>query len=130
VHFPEEVLYRLRRLIPPEWMLGDDASLDAVLERLMSRCHRVPDLIAASVQGRVNPFPRWAEASREYTLSASSLSLDTPTTLGVLDTTSACRLKERSDVVDETLRLPPTLSLLLGRGGSEELPVAPETGPE
>jgi hypothetical protein len=34
-------------------------SLDALLKKLLSRCKRVPDLIADSVCGRVNPFPEW-----------------------------------------------------------------------
>jgi hypothetical protein len=61
VHFPEEVLDKVRRQIPPEWILGDEAALEALLEKLMSRCKRVPDLVANSIGGRVNPFPQWGE---------------------------------------------------------------------
>jgi hypothetical protein len=62
VHFPEGVLDKARMQIPPEWTLGDEAALDALLEKLMSRRGRVPDLIADSVRGRVNPFPEWRDA--------------------------------------------------------------------
>jgi hypothetical protein len=36
--------------------------VDALMGKLMSRCKRVPDLIAESVRGRVNPFPEWRDA--------------------------------------------------------------------
>jgi hypothetical protein len=56
---PKARLRNLRSEIPPEWIVGDEAALDALLERLMLRCKRVPDLIADSVNGRVSPFPCW-----------------------------------------------------------------------
>ncbi len=59
VRFPEAVVDEAQNQIPPEWMLGDEATLDALLKKLLSRCRRVPDLIADSVGGRVNPFPDW-----------------------------------------------------------------------
>jgi hypothetical protein len=41
-----------------KWMSNADA-LQAMLEKLMSRRRRVPDLIGDSRHGRVNPFPQW-----------------------------------------------------------------------
>ncbi len=66
VHFPEEVLYGARRQIPPEWICGEESSLDALLDKLLSRRNRVPDLIADSARARENPFPEWGvqDASR------------------------------------------------------------------
>jgi hypothetical protein len=61
VRFPEAVVSEAQNQIPPEWMLGDEAALAALLEKLMSRRRRVPDLIADSVGGRANPFPDWRE---------------------------------------------------------------------
>jgi hypothetical protein len=59
VHFPEEVVDEALKQIPPDW-LGEDASeLEAMLEKLMARRKRVPDLIRDSRRGRVNPFPDW-----------------------------------------------------------------------
>jgi hypothetical protein len=64
VNFPKEVLDRTRRQIPLEWIFGDEEAMDLLLGKLILRCKRVPDLIAESVRGRVNPFPEWTEAKR------------------------------------------------------------------
>src|SRR6202044_2779963 len=59
VHFPEEIVDSALKQIPPEW-LGDDApALQAILEKLMSRRSRVPDLIHDSRLSRIDPFPEW-----------------------------------------------------------------------
>jgi len=63
IHFPEEIVDQARKQIPPDWLEGDEASLDALLEKLMSRRKRVPDLIRDCVRGRVNPFPKWKDGS-------------------------------------------------------------------
>jgi hypothetical protein len=59
VHFPEEIVDAALKQIPPEWLAEDAAALQAMLEKLMSRRRRVPDLIRDSRRGRVNPFPGW-----------------------------------------------------------------------
>jgi hypothetical protein len=59
VHFPEEVVDQAQKQIPPEWLEGDEASLNKLLEKLMSRRTRVPDLISDCARGRVNPFSNW-----------------------------------------------------------------------
>jgi hypothetical protein len=59
IHFPEEVLDRAWRDVPPEWVEGEEDVLPAMLEALYARRSRVPDLIAASRDSRVNPFPNW-----------------------------------------------------------------------
>lgn len=59
VYFPEEIVDAAQKQIPPEWMAEDAAVLQTLLERLMSRRRRVPDLIRDSQRGRVNPFPEW-----------------------------------------------------------------------
>ena len=48
-----------RSRFPPEWLAEDAAALQAMLEKLMSRRRRVPDLIRDSRRGRINPFPEW-----------------------------------------------------------------------
>jgi hypothetical protein len=45
--------------ILPDWLEGDEAALEKLLTRLMSRRKRVPDLVHACQSGRVNPFPNW-----------------------------------------------------------------------
>jgi hypothetical protein len=58
VHFPEEVV-EAQKQIPPEWLAGDESGLEALLQKLMSRRQRVPDLIRDTQRGRINPFPNW-----------------------------------------------------------------------
>jgi len=59
MHFPEDVVDQARKQLPPDWLNGDPDALEALLEKLMSRRKRVPDLIRESRRGRVNPFPGW-----------------------------------------------------------------------
>jgi hypothetical protein len=59
VHFPEEVLTDTLTRLPPEWIDGQKSELETLLERLIFRCKRVPDLIRASREGRIDPFPNW-----------------------------------------------------------------------
>jgi hypothetical protein len=59
LYFPEEVVDEAQKQIPPEWVDEDAALLQIMLEKLMSRRRRVPDLIRDSRQGRINPFPEW-----------------------------------------------------------------------
>ena len=59
VHFPEEVIDRAWRGIPPEWIDGEEDALDRLLEQLWDRRKLVPQLIEASRQSKTNPFPNW-----------------------------------------------------------------------
>jgi hypothetical protein len=59
VYFPEEIVDAALKQIPPEWVAEDADALQSMLEKLMSRRRRVPDLIGDSRHGRVNPFPQW-----------------------------------------------------------------------
>jgi hypothetical protein len=59
VYFPDEIVDAAQKQIPPEWLAEDAGALEAMLEKLMSRRRRVPDLIRDSRHGRVNPFPEW-----------------------------------------------------------------------
>ena len=59
IHFPEEVLDRAWRNIPPDWVDGESELLERLLEQLFARRKRVPELIAASRESRTNPFPNW-----------------------------------------------------------------------
>jgi hypothetical protein len=59
VHMPEEIIDRALKQIPPEWLAGDEPAFDALLNRLMTRRKRVPDLIEGSRRGRIDPFPEW-----------------------------------------------------------------------
>jgi hypothetical protein len=58
-NFPEEVVDRAVKAIPPEWLAGDEDALNVLLARLLKRRARVADLIEASRRGLVDPFPAW-----------------------------------------------------------------------
>ena len=58
-NFPDEVVDQAVKRIPPAWLEGDEDELERLLERLMRRRERVPDLIEQCRSGRVNPFPNW-----------------------------------------------------------------------
>src|ERR1700676_2753986 len=45
VHFPEEIVDQAQKQIPPEWLEGDEESLETLLGKLMARRKRVLDLI-------------------------------------------------------------------------------------
>src|SRR5260370_2694718 len=58
-HFPEEVVDRAYKQIPPQWIEGDEAALQTLLERLLARRKRVAELIRDCSRGKTNPFPNW-----------------------------------------------------------------------
>jgi len=59
VHFPEEVIDRAWKSIPPDWIEGEEAALEELLERLYQRRAEVPRLIECCRRSRSNPFPNW-----------------------------------------------------------------------
>lgn len=58
-HFPEEVVDEALKQIPREWIAGEEAALEQLMELLLVRRKRVPDLIAACKTEKSNPFPAW-----------------------------------------------------------------------
>ena len=58
-NFPEEVVDRAVKQLPPAWLQGDEVELDRLLERLMARRKRVGDLVAACRGVHTDPFPAW-----------------------------------------------------------------------
>lgn len=59
VHFPEEVIDRVWKQLPAEWMAGDEDEMERLLEKLLIRRKRVPDLLADARRAKSNPFPNW-----------------------------------------------------------------------
>jgi hypothetical protein len=59
LHFPEDVLDRALRQIPPEWIGEDDVALQRMLERLLERRKRVPELLQGCRKASGDPFPLW-----------------------------------------------------------------------
>jgi len=54
-HFPEEVLDRAVRSIPPDWIENEEEELERLLESLMQRRKRIVELVEQSHAS----FPRW-----------------------------------------------------------------------
>jgi len=59
VHFPESVIDEAWRQIPPQWIAGDEEHLEKLLDKLLRRRKRVPDLIADARLAKTNPFANW-----------------------------------------------------------------------
>jgi hypothetical protein len=58
--FPEEIVGQVWKEIPPEWLAEDGAELERLLERLLARRRRLPELIADCRNARVVLFPAWS----------------------------------------------------------------------
>ena len=59
MHFPEEEVDKAVRAVPPEWLESEEDEFERLLEKLMRRRDRLPDLIAGTREARINPFPNW-----------------------------------------------------------------------
>jgi hypothetical protein len=59
VHFPEEVIDRAWRNIPPGWVEGDEDALERLFGELYERRKRIPELITAARDARTRPFVNW-----------------------------------------------------------------------
>ena len=60
LHFPADVVDQALKEIPPAWVEDDRDNLERLLERLMKRRKRVPDLIQACRKARSDPFAAWS----------------------------------------------------------------------
>ena len=58
-HFPEQVIDEAFRQIPPQWTAGEETELETLLEKLLRRCRRVPDLVKDAQLAKTNPFANW-----------------------------------------------------------------------
>ncbi len=59
IHFPEEIVDQARREVPQQWLDGDGAALDDMLERLLRRRRAVPGLMESCRHSRAGLFPNW-----------------------------------------------------------------------
>jgi hypothetical protein len=57
--FPDEVLDKALRQLPPEWIGDDQHELEKILESLQRRRKRIADLVRDCRGAPGNPFPRW-----------------------------------------------------------------------
>jgi hypothetical protein len=58
-HCPESAIDDALRSLPTGWLDGDDDALSALLEQLLRRRNRVPDLLIDAIRARPNFFPSW-----------------------------------------------------------------------
>ncbi|MBV9765164.1 MAG: phosphatidylinositol kinase [Acidobacteriaceae bacterium] len=58
-NFPVEVIDSAWKEIPREWLDGDEAALEELLEALLTRRRRVAGLIESVRNGRASAFPNW-----------------------------------------------------------------------
>lgn len=58
-----DVLDQAYKQIPAEWHGGEWDRLEALLETLYNRRHKLPDLLAAGKQADRDPFPKWSTAA-------------------------------------------------------------------
>ena len=59
VHFPDEVVDDALKTLPAQWVEGDEEPVEALLEKLMRRRSKVPDLVALGREARSQPFRNW-----------------------------------------------------------------------
>jgi hypothetical protein len=59
VNFPEEVIDLAAKQIPSRWLEGEEDEFAALLDRLLLRRKRLPDLIEAVREVRGSPFAAW-----------------------------------------------------------------------
>jgi hypothetical protein len=59
VNFPVETMDQAARQVPLQWTDGEDDALEALLEKLMQRRARVPDLLLDCRRAKPGLFPNW-----------------------------------------------------------------------
>ena len=60
MYLPEEVIDRALRMVPPEWLDGEEEQCEHLLEQLLERRRKAPELIRMCRQAKTNPFPNWS----------------------------------------------------------------------
>jgi hypothetical protein len=58
-NFPPEVIDKALRQIPPQWIANDADHLERLLDALIRRQKRIPELLEDCRKAPGNPFPRW-----------------------------------------------------------------------
>jgi hypothetical protein len=59
LHFPPEVVDEAYRQVPLQWMDGEEEALEQLLEKLLDRAPRVPDLLQDCHRAKPSMFPNW-----------------------------------------------------------------------
>jgi hypothetical protein len=56
---PAETIWEAANLVPPAWYGGDQAEMEALVEKLLKRQSRIRELIEAFGKSDRRPFPKW-----------------------------------------------------------------------
>jgi len=59
VHFPDAVVDQAYKQVPLAWLEGEEQALETLLERLVKRRERVPDLLLECRAAKPAVFPNW-----------------------------------------------------------------------
>jgi hypothetical protein len=62
---PEETVWAAANSVPPEWYSGDQAEMEALVEKLLKRRSRIRELIEAFWKSDRQPFPKWGMGGGE-----------------------------------------------------------------
>lgn len=61
LYFPEEVIDGAFKRVPRQWLTGEEEAFEKLLEQLLKRRSRVPDLIEDCRRARPDLFPHWRQ---------------------------------------------------------------------
>ena len=56
---PAETIWETANIVPPEWYGGDQAEMEALVEKLIKRQSRIRELVEAFGNSDRKPFPKW-----------------------------------------------------------------------
>jgi hypothetical protein len=59
VHFSEAVVDQACKQVPLAWLEGEEQAFERLLEKLMERRERVPDLLLECRAAKPSVFPNW-----------------------------------------------------------------------
>jgi hypothetical protein len=62
---PTETVWEAANSVPPEWYGGDQAEMEALVEKLLMRRSRIRELIEAFWKSDRKPFPKWGMGGGE-----------------------------------------------------------------
>ena len=62
---PEEAVWAVANSVPPEWYGGDQAEMEALVEKLLKRRSRIRELIEAFWKSDRKPFPKWGMGAED-----------------------------------------------------------------
>ncbi|MGB8028881.1 MAG: HipA family kinase [Terracidiphilus sp.] len=62
---PAETIWEVANTVPPEWYGGDQAEMEALMEKLLKRQSRIRELVEAFGNSDRGPFPKWGMGGGE-----------------------------------------------------------------